>query len=218
MEEEKKQGLSRRAFLGLGGTALAGAAVAGLAGCAPQGSADAGKASTAGAADGATGGMPVADSGASAGPDVAGMHSWEIAPEDIPADKITNTEDCDVLVVGAGLGGCCATIAALEEGAKKVITIDKNPETVVARGVHIAGFHTKVQQGLVDQGLVEEPDYNNVVRRWINWAQGRVKEPLLWEFARKSGACFDWLYDLATKKNLEALLWDGYYKGPDYTE
>ena len=74
------------------------------------------------------------------------MHSWEIAPEDIPADKITNTEDCDVLVVGAGLGGCCATIAALEEGAKKVITIDKNPETVVARGVHIAGFHTKVQQ------------------------------------------------------------------------
>ena len=65
---------------------------------------------------------------------------------------------------------------------------------------------------------MEEPDYNNVVRRWINWAQGRVKEPLLWEFAHKSGACFDWLYDLATKKNLEALLWDGYYKGPDYTE
>ena len=49
-------------------------------------------------------------------------------------------------------------IAALEEGAKKVITIDKNPETVVARGVHIAGFHTKVQQGLVDQGLLQEPE------------------------------------------------------------
>ena len=218
MEEEKKQGLSRRAFLGLGGTALAGAAVAGLAGCAPQSGGDAAKATTEGASGGTTGGMPVAESGASAGPDVAGMHSWEIAPEAISADKIANTEDCDVLVIGAGLGGCCATIAALEEGAKKVITIDKNPETVVARGVHIAGFHTKVQQGLVDQGLLEEPNYNNVVRRWINWAQGRVKEPLLWEFARKSGACFDWLYDLATKKNLEALLWDGYYKGPDYTE
>ena len=218
MEEEKKQGLSRRAFLGLGGTALAGAAVAGLAGCAPQSGGDAAKATTEGASGGTTGGMPVAESGASAGPDVAGMHSWEIAPEAISADKIANTEDCDVLVIGAGLGGCCATIAALEEGAKKVITIDKNPETVVARGVHIAGFHTKVQQGLVDQGLLEEPNYNNVVRRWINWAQGRVKEPLLWEFAHKSGACFDWLYDLATKKGLEALLWDGYYKGPDYTE
>ena len=218
MEEEKKQGLSRRAVLGLGGTALAGAAVAGLAGCAPQSGGDAAKATTEGASGGTTGGMPVAESGASAGPDVAGMHSWEIAPEAISADKIANTEDCDVLVIGAGLGGCCATIAALEEGAKKVITIDKNPETVVARGVHIAGFHTKVQQGLVDQGLLEEPNYNNVVRRWINWAQGRVKEPLLWEFAHKSGACFDWLYDLATKKGLEELLWDGYYKVPDYTE
>ncbi|MCQ4882201.1 FAD-binding protein, partial [Alistipes onderdonkii] len=83
---------------------------------------------------------------------------------------------------GAGLAGCCASISALEKGAK-VITIDKNPETVVARGVHIAGFHTKVQQKLAGEGLVEEPDYNNVVRRWINWAQGRVKEPLLWEFA-----------------------------------
>ena len=70
----------------------------------------------------------------------------------------------------------------------------------------------------MDQGLLEEPNYNNVVRRWINWAQGRVKEPLLWEFARKSGACFDWLYDLATKKDSRPLLWDGYYKGPDYTE
>ena len=56
MEEEKKQGLSRRAFLGLGGTAIAGAAVAGVAGCAPQNAGDATKASTAGAADGAAGG------------------------------------------------------------------------------------------------------------------------------------------------------------------
>jgi succinate dehydrogenase/fumarate reductase flavoprotein subunit len=102
----------------------------------------------------------------------------------------------------------------------KVIVIDKNPAgTVVGRGVHIAGFHTKVQQKLVDQGLVEEPDYREVIRRWVHWAQGRVKEPLLWEFGRKSGACFDWLYDqcVATGK-LDALLWDGYYKGPEYTE
>ena len=161
--------------------------------------------------------VPMADNGASAGPDTQGLHSWEIAPEPIPADEITATEDTDVLVIGAGLGGCCATLAALEEGAK-VITIDKNTEQAIARGVHIAGFHTKVQADLVKQGLLEEPDYVHVVRRWINWAQGRVKEPLLWEYARKSGACFDWLYDIAKAQGLEALLWDGYYKGPDYTE
>lgn len=208
--EKQTRTLSRRSFVGLGGVAIVGAAAAGLAGCAPKEAPSEG-------AQAAEGGLPVSENGASAGPEVAGKHSWEIAPEPIAADKIAATEDCDVLVIGAGLAGCCSSIAALEEGAK-VITIDKNPETVVARGVHIAGFHTKVQQKLVDEGLVEEPDYNHVVRRWINWAQGRVKEPLLWEFARKSGACFDWLYDIATANGLEALLWDGYYKGPDYTE
>lgn len=211
-EEGMRRSLSRRSFLGLGSAALAGTAMAGMVGCAPQSQ----RASS--ASESVAEGMPLAENGASAGPDTAGLHSWEIAPESISNDKISSIEDCDVLVVGAGLSACCASIAALEEGAGKVITIDKNPETVVARGVHIAGFHTKVQQGLESQGLLEEPNYGQVVRRWINWAQGRVKEPLLWEYARKSGACFDWLYDLAKQGGLEALLWDGYYKGPDYTE
>lgn len=207
-KEAAEKGLSRRAFIGLGGTALAGAAVVGMASCAPQ------------TRDGAAGdaSTPKSKNGATAGPDAANTHAWEVAPAPISSDKINDAVDCDVLVVGAGLAGCCSSIAALEKGAK-VITIDKNPEgTVVGRGVHIAGFHTLVQQKLVDQGLLTEPDYRQVIRRWIHWAQGRVKEPLLWEFARKSGACLDWLYGLATAKGVEALLWDGYYKGPDYTE
>lgn len=215
LQSTSQEGLSRRAFIGLGGATLAGAAMTSIAGCAPA--ATPAETTTTPEATGTTG-LPVAENGATAGPDVAGMHSWEIAPEPIASDKITETVDCDVLVIGAGLGGCCATMAALEEGAK-VITIDKNPQkTTVARGVHIAAFHTKVQQDLVAKGLLQEPDYRQVVRRWIHWAQGRVKEPLLWEFARKSGASFDWLYDIATENQLEALLWDGYYKGPDYTE
>ena len=76
-EERKKQGLSRRAFWGLGGTARS--RVRPLPGwrAARRSGRRRGKASTAeAAADGTTGGMPVAESGASAGPDVAGMHSW----------------------------------------------------------------------------------------------------------------------------------------------
>ena len=199
--------VSRRTFLEASGTVLAGAAAMG----AVSGTALAEEA-------GASTGMPVGPNGMAAGPDAAGLHSWEIAPDPIAEEQIADEEDCDVLVIGAGLAGTCATMAALEEGAK-VITIDKtNGASPVGRGVHIAGFHTKVQQKLVEEGLLEEPDYSNVVRRWINWAQGRVKEPLLWEFAHKSGACFDWLYDIATANGMEALLWNGYYKGPDYTE
>ena len=112
-----KTDISRRSFLGLSGAAIAGAAVAGA------------MPATAVAAEeeAAVASVPVAESGASAGPDVQGMHAWEIAPEPIPADEITDVVETDVLVIGAGLGGCCATIAALEEGAN-VITIDKNQE------------------------------------------------------------------------------------------
>ena len=103
MEEEKgmgKKGLSRRAFLGLGGTALAGAAMAGHGRLrAPVGVVTPRPMPP----RAATGGVPVAESGASAGPDVAGKHSWEIAPEPIAKDKIKGTEECDVLVIGAGL-------------------------------------------------------------------------------------------------------------------
>ncbi|MDR0350201.1 MAG: FAD-dependent oxidoreductase [Coriobacteriales bacterium] len=223
---DEQQGLSRRAFLGLG-AAAAGVAAVGLAACSPNAPADssAPPSDSAGGGGGGDTASPTPTGGIdyettpAYGPDVAGTHTWEIAPAPIAADQIGATEDCDVLIIGAGLAGCCAALAALEKGAK-VINIDKNPPgSVVGRGVHIAGFHTKVQQELVEAGLLEEPDYRQVIRRWVNWAQGRVKEQLLWEFARKSGACFDWLYDQAVASGrLEALLWDGYYKGPDYTE
>ncbi len=98
MTNEQNSGISRRAFLGLGATA---AAVAGLAGCAPQTPVES---AAGGETLSQTGGMPMADNGASAGPDTQGLHSWEIAPEPIPADEITATEDTDVLVIGAGLG------------------------------------------------------------------------------------------------------------------
>lgn len=225
MEQTPRSKMTRRTFLAASGTAMAGATLA--AGAATAVAAEAGSAyadATAAREEGtiganeSTGTVPTGTNGAVYGPNAAGLHAWEIAPDSISPDQIANTEDVDVLVIGTGLAGCCAALSALEKGAK-VLTIDKSDGSMpVGRGVHIAGFHTKVQQSLVKQGLLEEPDYTQVVRRWINWAQGRVKEPLLWEFAHKSGACFDWLYDIAAQNGLEALLWDGYYKGPDYTE
>jgi fumarate reductase flavoprotein subunit len=115
------------------------------------------------------------------------------------------------MVIGVGLAGTCAALAAQEAGAK-VTMIDKN-DVWAARGGHITAFGTKLQQQM---GI--EVDYRQVIRRWVYWAQGRCKEDLLWLFAEKSGACFDWVVDMVEPRGLKVALWDGYFKGPDYTE
>ena len=80
---EENKGISRRSLLK--GAALSAASVAalGMIGCAPKeaGSADDAKAGAAGGAD--------------------GKHTWEVKPEPIPADKIKETVDTEVLVIGS---------------------------------------------------------------------------------------------------------------------
>ena len=220
---EEKKSVSRRQFLV--GSTLAGAGAA-LAGAATIAAAEEGEGQILDLYSGAQ-----SDSGAgeisqheiltleskTMTPD-KGTWSWDVIPEDIPADQIAETVDTGVLVIGAGLAGCCAAIAAAEEGAQVTLIEKTETDTVCGRGLDIAAFHTRKQQELVEQGLMEEPDYRQAIRRWVQWAQGRIKEDLLWEWSRKSGACFDWLEALVEPKGLSTYVWDGYYKGPDYTE
>lgn len=137
--------------------------------------------------------------------------SWEKPVKPIPKNQIKQTVNTDVVVMGAGLAGIVSAISARECGAT-VHVVDKNP-TWAARGGHITGFGTKVQAAL---GI--KNDYRQIIRKWIEWAQGRIEEPLLWEFGRKSGACLDWAVDIARKHGLQVTMWEGFYKGPDYTE
>ena len=118
----QKRSLSRRQFL-IGST-LAGAGIAGgaLAGCAPA----------------SQGGAPASESAAASAEHeifdldsksmTQGTWSWSTPPEDIPEGDIAETAECDVLVIGAGLAGCCSAIAAAEEGAR-VIVVEERPPT-----------------------------------------------------------------------------------------
>ena len=103
MTDIMKNGLSRRAFLGLGATAAVAAGAAGLAGCSPAASSG---------ADAKSGG----DAPAAAGD---AKYSWEIAPE--PITDVKSTVDTDILVIGAGLAGCACAAAAAEKGGKVTV-------------------------------------------------------------------------------------------------
>lgn len=137
--------------------------------------------------------------------------SWELPAKAIPAAEIKNTVNADVVIIGAGLAGLCAAISAKENGAQPII-IDKN-KIPAARGAHITGFDTKLQKQL---GITA--DYRQIIRELVRWAQGRVNEEMLFQFAQKSGACLDWVVDLVEPKGVTVGLWSNYYKGPDYTE
>ena len=188
-EDNVKKGMSRRDFFKGSTAALAGiAAATALPGIAKAGD------------------IPEAY----AKPKCSGW-SWEKPVKPIPKSQISKVITADVVVIGAGLSGMAAALSAAEQGAT-VQVVDKNPSWA-ARGGHITAFGSKVQQRFGVQN-----NYRQIIRDWVAWAQGRIDEQLLWEFAHKSGACMDWAVDIAEKQGLQVTLWDGYYKGPDYTE
>jgi fumarate reductase flavoprotein subunit len=137
--------------------------------------------------------------------------SWETKPAAIPASEIKNTVDADVVVVGAGFAGFCAALSAKEAGASTVI-IEKSASWS-ARGGQIAAFRSKLQQQL---GI--ECDYRDIIRSWVNYGHSKVKEELLWEWARKSGGCMNWLIDTVEPKGVHVAMWSGYYRGTGHTE
>ena len=207
------QNLTRRSF-------VAGTAVAGVAALA-AGTALADEAAA--PAEGATSGA-VAVGNASAS-------SAEIKATPSPADEVkwswleypgdiepTSEEETEVLVIGCGFAGSVAAVSAAEKGAK-VTVVDKASQPS-GRGAHITAFGSKVVQQTLADGYITEAqmDYAQIVRNWIRWSQGRLDESMLWMFARKSGACMDWLVEQMEGQGLHATLWADFFKGPDYTE
>ena len=80
----------------------------------------------------------------SAAPDGAqAARSWEVVPDPISDDQISETVDVDVVVVGAGMSGMSAFMHAAEAGAKTVI-IEKL-DTYHGRGLDFAAIGTKIQ-------------------------------------------------------------------------
>lgn len=197
-EKQLKKGMTRRDFVKGSAVAAVGLAAGGLlTGCASSEEKEPSKKKT-------TSTKPAETS-------TEKKWSWETKPEPIASSEIKKTIDTDVLVIGNGLAGTVAALSAFEAGAK-VILIDKN-DTFAARGGHITAFNSKLQK---EMGI--KVDYRQVVRRWIEWAQGRCKEELLWLFAHKSGASMDWVMNMVEPRGVKFAMWDGYYKGPDYTE
>lgn len=170
---EIKQGLSRRAFLGLGATAAVAAGAAGLVGCAPG--------------SGAETKEPSGQSAGQATSSPSGEPAFMAKPE-VPSD-VLETKSCDVLVIGLGISGIVAARAASEAGAK-VIGIEKQAQIgTIGLSGDFGIYGSKIQQ---DLGM-ELASKEEVVNQLMKDMTFRPHASLLSYWYDHSGEDFDWL-------------------------
>lgn len=183
---DDKKSVSRRNFLKSAGIGVAAASSAGfLAGCGPQQSE----------------GTPEAEEAtaepAGAAPAAA---AFDAAPPPIPAEEITETVEADVVVVGAGVSGLMAALAAAEEGAQTVL-LEKSA-SYNARGGHNAALGSKIQQ---EEGIDYDP--TEVVRELAKWSGNKVDQRLLMLWATNCNDTINYLIDMAAENDIEVTTW-----------
>ena len=185
-EERTKKGISRRDFFKGSAVAAVGLAAGGLlAGCAQESAAPPPSEQTPAATPDQT---PVAPNGKA---------SFEVAPPPIPDSEIKETVTTDVVVVGAGLAGLSASVAAGQAGAK-VILLEKG-SMFGLRGIDYGAVGSKLQKSIGN-----ELDPMELTQEIMRWGAYKANQKVVELWAKHSGAAVDWLVDMAKKYGIES--------------
>ena len=165
--EKACSGVTRRNFLK--GTALVGTAAAlgaGMTGCAPTTSQE----------------LASIESGDT-------HYSFETPPDPIDESEITETVEADVVVVGAGLAGTLAALAAATEGAS--VTVLQKSSEPMSHGIGFSVFDSQLQRS-------ENAEFD--LREWTNFfvkeSYGYGNQPYIESVVYNSGKALDMVMDL----------------------
>ncbi|MEG2934700.1 MAG: FAD-dependent oxidoreductase, partial [Gordonibacter sp.] len=193
---EKQTGFSRRDFLKFGALGAAGVATVGLAGCAPSGGA-------AGVSPGsaALSGSSVDSSGAVLKL-TDGMPKWSfmIPPEPISDDRITETIENDIIVVGGGMSGFTTAVSAAEKGAK--VTLFSAASAPISRGGSNYARSSKVMKAMGIEPFDPVPFYYHEMRA----ASFAVDQRKWMRGYNESEEAMDWLIDIAHESGLNVIM------------
>jgi fumarate reductase flavoprotein subunit len=175
LEEKEHKNISRRNFI-KSSAILAGGGI--LASCAPKVEATPGSAEPTTAA---------AAPAAAVAPATAA--SWRTPPAKIEASQIKQTINTDVVVVGAGVSGSCAALAAVEAGAK--VAVLQKYSTAFANGFAIAAYNSKMQKEKNCDFDVEQ-----AINEWMMDGENRGDRKVVQNWIDHSGETVDWIYDV----------------------
>ena len=133
---------------------------------------------------------------------------WRQPPAPIAPALIQETLTADVVVIGCAHAGTAAARAAAESGAS-VIAVDQQKERMFhAVGNDLGHINSKF---LKERGIphVDEIEFLN---DWQLRSNNRSNPKLVMQFARTSGACFDWMIEPLTQEQRDAIVvthWPG---------
>ena len=112
--------------------------------------------------------------------------SFMQAPAPIDAADIKETVDADIAIIGSALSGLCACRAAVENGAKNIVVIEK-ADTWQCRSNQFGTIGGKIQE---DLGI--KIDRNAAVGQLMKECGYRPNQRILNLWADNSGEAFDW--------------------------
>ena len=112
--------------------------------------------------------------------------SFMQAPAPINAADIKETVDADIVIIGSALSGLCACRAAVENGAKNIVVIEK-ADTWQCRSNQFGTIGGKIQE---DLGI--KIDRNAAVGQLMKECGYRPNQRILNLWADNSGEAFDW--------------------------
>ena len=134
--------------------------------------------------------------------------SFEIAPDPIGDDLISETVESDVVVVGGGMSGLVAAASCAENGLQvTLISASKGP---VSRGGSNNGVYSKVME---EMGIPRMDPTWFYRKEYV--ANGGNFKPALWyKFYNNSEEAINWIIDIAAKAGIKTTI----ESGPEYKE
>lgn len=190
-EKEYAKGvLSRRNFLEGAALGAAGVALAGLAGCSP--SAEGGDGASGAAVDETEAALAegIVDP---ASPTASFTQEWLTASPGIT--EADETVEVDFLVIGAGVSGIAAALAARMKNPNLKTTVIEKTDNFSVRGLVFGAVNSQFQ---LDLGSTL--DKGEIFLDWMQFSGNRANPQLVKKWINESGACYDWFAEVTSEE------------------
>ena len=126
------------------------------------------------------------------------QEAWDAQPASV-ADKVSSTEDHEIVIVGGGNAGVICGVEAAELGAD-VIVLEKTDTNTMWAG-DIDACDSQLQK---DAGVEADKEY--VVHDLVRYASGKCDENLIRLWAYNAGAFVDWYQAKMQEKGLDVMV------------